>query len=258
MDAMAVTNAATSRSAAPIGFGCESIDDQLRGGLVRGAMHEFFAARHADSAAATGFALAMTLRAAGQRPVLLVRQDVLESETGCLDAIGLREFGFALERVILVRARDIEGVLRAGEQGARCAPLGAVLMQTWGHAKILDLTASRRLALASAKSGVPVFMLRIGAAATPSAAATRWTIEAGLSRPLAANAPGQASFLAQLVRHRGGVADGKWRMEWNRDRACFEEQKRPGLAPLSRPVAAVPVGRSAEVQGAADGLRRAG
>jgi len=245
---MGLMEEAHSPSFEPITFGSKAIDEGLNGGLRRGALHEIFAARHADSAAAIGFACTLALRAAGSAPILLARQDVVNSEMGHLNASGLCELGLDPSRIILVQARDIEGVLRAGEQGARCPPLGAVLMQSWGNPKILDLKASRRLALASAKSGVPVFMVRVAAAPEPSAAVTRWIIETAPSRALAANAPGAPAFVLNLARHRGGVAERRWHVEWNRDRKCFEGQERAGIAPLPRPVVSVPVGRSAALQ----------
>jgi len=237
-----------SPSSKPITFGSKALDEGLNGGLKRGALHEIFASQPADGVATIGFAFTLTLRAAGSAPVLLARQDVVDSEMGHLNASGLCELGLDPARIILVQARDIEGVLRAGEQGARCASLGAVLMQAWGNPKVLDLKASRRLALASAKSGVPVFMVRVAAALEPSAAVTRWVIETAPSRPLAANAPGVPAFVLNLARHRAGVAERRWHVEWDRDRKCFEERERSGAAPLSRPVVSVPVGRSAAPQ----------
>ncbi len=52
------------------------------------------------------------------------------------------------------------GILRAGAEAARCPAVGAVLMEPWGEARPLDLTASRRLTLAADQSGVTVFLLR--------------------------------------------------------------------------------------------------
>ena len=217
----------------------ENIYDAVNGKLHGGALHEIFAFQQSDIAAATGLALGLTWRAGHHKPIVIVRQDVLDSEMGHLDGAGLLDFGIDLSRIILVKACNIENVLRAGEQSARCQALGAVLIQSWGNPKALDLKSTRRLALASAKSGVPVFMLRAGASQEPSAAITRWMIEAVPSRPLPANAPGAPAFILKLVRHRGGVEGRTWLMEWNSERACFEERKRFGLAALPRSVVSV-------------------
>ena len=219
-------------AASAIGFGLATIDAVLGGGLTRGGVHEIYAPSSAHTGAATGFATALAVRAAGARPILWVRQDFLDAETGCLNAAGLAEFGLDPARIILVRARDAEGVLRAGEQAARCASLGVVVIEPCGSPKILDFTASRRLSLASAKSGVPILLHRATASPSHSAALTRWSVAAARSRALEANAPGFPAFELNLLRHRGGTAGQSWCVEWDRDRKSFQSQQRAGVAPL--------------------------
>ena len=234
---------------APITLNIASIDTALGGGLARGGLHDIYAATTAHHASATGFAAALAVRAAQGKPILWVRQDFLDTETGRLNAAGLAAFGLDPSHLILVRARDVEGVLRAGEQALGCAALGAVLIEPWGAPRLLDLKASRRLSLASAKSEVPILMLRVAASPAPSAAATRWVVHPLPSRPLAAHAPGFPAFGLQLIRQRGGVAGQSWSVEWNRDQQSFQqrrvqqesiqEQRWPIAAPLSRAVVSV-------------------
>ncbi len=242
----------------PISLGSRAIDDALSGGLIRAGLHDIYSAGTAHISAATGFAAALASRAAGPRPILWVRQDFLDSETGRLNASGLAELGLDPACIILVRARDIEGVLRAAEQAARCPSLGAVLIEPWGEPKMLDFTASRRLSLASAKSGVPAFMLRVSASPAQSAAATRWKVQALPSQPLEANAPGFPMFELSLLRHRGGVAGQVWRVEWHRDQKCFQDQSCSGVTPVSRPVVPVFDDRQIAPQTPQYAFRRAG
>jgi protein ImuA len=164
-----------------------------------------------------------------------------------------------------VRARDGEGVLRAGAEAARCAALSAVLIEPWGEPRPFDLTASRRLALAAEASGVPVLLLRVAAAEAPSAARTRWQVRALASRALEANAPGAPAFALRLLRQRGGAAEREWRVEWDRDRHCFAERslfdrsaRTDHAAPLSRPL--VPLSGDGQIaaDGRDSGLRRTG
>ena len=61
-------------------------------------------------------------------------------------------------------------MLRAGEEAARCPPLGAVIIEPWGAPKALDLVASRRLALAAALSSLGA---GAASAATPAASPTQ-------------------------------------------------------------------------------------
>ncbi|CAM5768773.1 ImuA family protein [Bosea minatitlanensis] len=272
-------------AAGRVGLGAAEIDAALSGGLERSALHEVYAAGTAGLAAATGFALGLALRAArgdaqggvhedaqegaagSGRPILWVRQDFVDAETGRLHAPGLNEFGLDPARLLLVRARDGEGVLRAGAEGARCPALGAVLIEPWGEPRAFDLTASRRLALAAEGSGVTTLLLRVAAAEMPSAARTRWQVRPLASRALEANAPGGPAFGLRLLRQRGGVAEREWRVEWNRDRCAFENRtvfdrsdtsRRTDVPPLSRPLVPLSGDGQAAAAGPDSGLRRTG
>ena len=245
-------------AAPPLSFGERAIDHAFNGGLSRRGVHEIYAPSSAHTGAATGFAATLAARASGLRPILWVRQDFLDTEAGGLNASGLAELGLDPRRIILVRTRDAEGALRAGEQAARCGSLGAVLIEPWGEPKILDFTASRRLSLASGKSGVPILLLRAAAAPSHSAAMTRWSVRAAQSQALEANAPGFPAFELTLLRHRGGTAGQTWCVEWNRDGKCFQSHQRSGAAPLSRPVVSIPPGRPAEMGAALQKFRRTG
>ena len=169
--------------------GAPAVDDALGGGLARGSLHEVVAAG-ADAPAAAGFVAGLMLRAAPVgRAMMWIRPSFAESETGGLYAPGLAEMGFDPDALILVGAHDAVAALRAGVEAVRCPALGAVVIETWGAPKVLDLTATRRLALATEQSGVTAFLLRVGATG-PSAALTRWAIAAGPSPALAAGSPG--------------------------------------------------------------------
>lgn len=238
-------------------FGAPFLDEPLGGGIARAALHEVYAPGTADLAAATGFAVGMAIRAAGMRPILWVRQDFLDAETGRLHPPGLAELGLDPARILLVRARDAEGVLRAGAEAARCSALGAALIEPWGEPRLFDLTASRRLSLAAEASGVTTVLLRAAASQAASAAQTRWLVRALLSRGLEANAPGDPAFSVTLLRHRGGLSEREWRVEWNRDRQSFQE-RRLDAAPLSRPLVPLPADGPAALGAADAGLRRTG
>lgn len=203
--------------------GSAAIDAALGGGLMRGALHEIFAGQIMHEPSAASFAVMLAIRASGQRPVVWVRQDFVGLEMGEIYAPGLAELGLSPDRLILVRARDAPSVLRAGEEAARCPPLGAVLIEPWGNPKALDLVASRRLALAAGRSNVPLFMVRAGGTALPSAAATRWRISASPSVPLEGEAPGHPAFAVDLLRDRVGSAGRNWIVEWDRDRREFKD-----------------------------------
>lgn len=206
---------------APLGIA--SLDAALGGGLMRGTLHEVFAAAGPDLAAATGFGLGLAHQIAQGRPLLWIRQDFLDHEAGRIHPPGLSELGLPLRDMVYVRVRDGLGALRAGAEGLRCAALGAVLIDLWGEQPMLDLTASRRLSLTARSSQVTAFVLRTSATPLPSSAQTRWQVRAHPSRALAAGAPGFPTFSARLMRQRSGPADREWIMEWNRDSQCLIE-----------------------------------
>ena len=235
-------------AASSFNLGAAEPDRVLANTLVRGALHEVYAAEGADLPAACGFALALTLRASqaqgetkpNARPIVWVRQDFLDSEAGCLDAHGLSSFGLDPSRLIVVRARDTQQALRAAGDAVRCAALGAVLLEPWGEPKALDLTATRRLALRAEASGVTFFLLRMAAKPSASVALTRWLVRPQISTPLAAKAPGAPVFGATLLRHRGGLQGHAWDLEWDHERCSFRD-----ITALPRAVVPVPAGKPA-------------
>ncbi|WP_246549078.1 ImuA family protein [Ancylobacter oerskovii] len=227
-------------------LGAPGADGALGGPLACGALHEVFAAEAGDMAAAAGFALALAQRAAsahpagGSRPLLWVRQASVEAEAGQLAAEGLRTLGIDPARLLLVRASSAEAALRAADDAARCPGLGTVILEPWGESKALDLTATRRLSLRAAASGVALLLLRPTGRPLPSAGATRWQVRSASSRPLPGDAPGAPAFLVDLLRHRAGHAGASWHLEWDRETCSFRD-----VVALPRPVVSVPVRRKA-------------
>src|SRR5262249_6332527 len=136
---------------APLTLGNPVIDDALGGGLSIGALHEIAAAREAETAAASGFALALAARrtslrgappttdlpAIGSdararndesavsvltpgRNVFWIAEDLSLAENGAPYGPGLDEIGIAPERLITVAAARERDVLWAMEEALRC------------------------------------------------------------------------------------------------------------------------------------------
>lgn len=202
-------------------------DAWLEQGLPRAQLHELYASEGEDGPAAAGFAVALAL-AARAAPMLWIRTEAGERRMGRLHATGLVELGLSPDQLLLAVVSDEATQLRAAADAARCAGLGALVIESWGRAPGLDLTASRRLMLAAEASGVTIVLLRLGAEPSPSAAATRWGVTAAASTPLEANAPGGAVFDVECLRRRGGPAGQRWRVEWNRDSQCFSQASLSG------------------------------
>jgi protein ImuA len=112
-------------------------------------------------------------------------------------------------------------------------------LEAQGNAKLIDLTSTRRLALAAA-AGVLVLLVRGDAVPMPSAASTRWQVKSAPSLPLPGNAPGLATFDIDLLRHRGGIAPFAARVTWDHATRSFHD------TPLSGGLSAVVTGGEAD------------
>jgi protein ImuA len=228
-----------------VALGHAEADATLQGGLAVAAVHEVFADAGRQSATATGFVAGLAGRAAARRPLVWVRQDFTEIETGALSMSGLAELGLDPRLVVTVHAADVEAALRTAADAFACDALGAVVLEVWGEARQLDLVASRKLTLAAQASGVTGLLLRLAAEPAPSTAETRWIVRAAHSPPAAPllmpagpwSAWGAPVFDAQLVRNRHGPV-GRWIMEWKCDECLFSKP-----APYPQPVAASPAHR---------------
>ena len=220
-----------------VALGHKAADAMLCGGLALAAVHEVFAEGH-QGAAATGFLAAIAGRISPRKPLVWVRQDFAEMESGALSPNGLCELGLDPRLLVTVRAADVEAALRTTADALACDALGAVVLETFGEARQLDLVASRKLTLAAQSSGVTALLLRVGASPAPSTAETRWIVRAAHSPPASPwSAWGAPVFDAQLVRNRHGPV-GRWIMEWKCDECQFRE---PAAYP--QPVAAAPAHR---------------
>jgi protein ImuA len=201
--------------------GHAAIDAVLDGGMMRARLHELFAAQAEDAAAVAGFAAMLARQAGG--PVVWLRQDEAQRRGGGLYGPGLVDIGFDPGRLTIALLPDALAILKAAAEVVRCAAVGVAIIELWQAAPALDLTASRRLAMAAEQSGVTALMLRVAAEPAPSAAWTRWQVASAPSAPLEANAPGHPALDLTIMRQRHRPAGGRWLVEWNRDQGCFIE-----------------------------------
>ncbi|MEO5612773.1 MAG: hypothetical protein ABIQ67_08340 [Sphingomicrobium sp.] len=169
---------------------------------VRPTLSELFAS-HSRDAGWVGFLTAQVDRA---RPILWVQERMAILEGGRIYPPGLGS-----RDLIHVEARDSRSTLWAMEEGLRCAALGAVIGELWGDPASLDFTATRRLAVAAERSGVPAWLVRLGGSANLSGARMRWRVASApsLAHPFDPRAPGAPAWDAELFRARG-VAPGRW------------------------------------------------
>lgn len=204
-----------------ISFGAAAVDVRLGGGLAVAGIHEFYASSAADAPALAAIGLLLALRNGRSGPIVWVEEDRARAE-GRLYGLGLVDLGIDPARLLLVEAPDTLGVLRAGADAVACDAVAAVILAPHGKAAALDLTATRRLALAATRSGVTVLALRQGEP-TPSAALSRWQVAAAPSSRLPGGASGLPVFRLDLLRHRGGITGFSCLLEWDRDHQAFAE-----------------------------------
>jgi protein ImuA len=215
-------------------LGIATVDAALGGGLPGAALHEIAAAREAEIAAATGFALALARGVARTRAVLWIAEDMTQAESGALYGPGLDEAGVQPEQLIVVTAAHARDVFWAMEEALRCCAVGAVIGEL-RRQSVDDLTG-RRLSLAALQHKSCALLLRAQPDTRPLAAATRWVIGAAPARQ-ALYGTGPPALTARLARNRHGLT-GSWVLEWNR-----AEQRFDLASAHPQPVAAAPADR---------------
>ena len=188
----------------PSGLGeCRDLPEALRSS--RPTLSELFS--HPRDGGWAGFLLAQVGSA---KPLLWVQERMAILEAGRIYPPGIGSFEIIPE-IIHVTARDARSALWAMEEGLRCAALGAVIGELWGDPASLDFTATRRLAVAAERSGVPAWLVRLNGAANLSGARMRWRLASApsLVHPFDPRAPGAAAWDAELFRARGHPP-GRW------------------------------------------------
>ena len=255
-------NPAASRDRRVLSLGVTGVDHRLGGGLSRNALHEIRSETTRDGGAATGFATALLARltATDIRPVLWVAEEAALREGGIVHGPGLVQFGFDTARLFVVVTRRPEEALWVFEEGLSCSGLGAVLAEIRGNPRVLDLTASRRLALRARDRGVLGLLLRQAAEPQPGAAATRWHVTPHPAATIGdfAAGVGRPAWHLDLERNRAG-ATGQFDLEWDHGTRSFASAG-SALAALPRPRPALPGDRpdQADAAGAVVAYRRAG
>lgn len=225
--AMAGVQAVESADLASLGHA--GIDARLEGGLARGQLHEVIAGEADDASSAAGFASMLARRVVPEKAAIIwLREGEAQRGGGGLYAPGLVDLGIDPTRLVIGVLPDALSLLRVAAEVVRCPDVGVAVIELWKSPRALDLTATRRLAVAAESSGVTALLLRVAAEEAPSAAHTRWRVRSAAALPLEADAPGHTALEVELVRQRGGRAGGRWILEWDRDQAIFRDQSGAG------------------------------
>jgi protein ImuA len=246
---LAHLDAKTGRRQRPevLALGVAALDAALDGGLAFGTLHDIAAAAPAQMGAATGFAAALAARTAlatratRTRPVLWIQQEIAGFEAGELYGPGFAIFGLPMGRLLVLRVVRARDVLWAMEEALASRALAGVIAELVKDDA--DLTATRRLSLAAAESGMLALLLNHHASPEASAAATRWRVAAHPGPRDAFDGLGLTAFALSLVKNRHGPT-GLWHVAWDHHEHAFSAAPsggvaaaafdRPGRAPLAR------------------------
>lgn len=217
-------------------LGVAAIDGWLAGGLRRDALHEAYTPAREDAAAAMALALLVAWLNQVQeqdrgRAIIWARE---LSGPGLPYGPGLIELGIDPQVITLLLLPDSRAVLRAALDSVRQGAASAVLIELRGRQPLLDLTATRRLALAAQDNATMVWLVRGEAQPMPSAAQTRWQVGHANAGEMA-----RPAFNLTLLRQRGGRDGFHICMEWDRDTASFQPIADRSSSPLSGPVPAM-------------------
>jgi protein ImuA len=187
-------------------------------------LHEVGPAGPGAEAATLGFTLALAANWAGPAGLFWAGEEAAFAEEGAPYPVGLAQYGLALDRLTVVRARKREETLWAAEQ-ALAAPGAIVVCALGARGKPLDLKASRRLLLFAERNQARCLLLQPESG--PSAAWTRWRVS-----PAESNAEkgelGPPAFRAELTRNRAGPAGLNFILDWNAHDRAFAERALAG------------------------------
>ena len=211
-----------------------------------GTLSEVFADGRDESGAALGFSLAMARGLITEnRPGLIVLQLADEGQKmGLPYGPGLAHFGLPVDQLVLARPQTIVELLWAMEEAIACRAVAAVVADIGSFHKALDFTASRRLSLRAAASGVGAFIVRYARQREASAARFRWRIAPALSGPppFDDRAPGPPRWRAVLERGRlrpgqpVGAEGEDYLVDWTKDGFVLADiDGRDGKLPMGPP-----------------------
>jgi protein ImuA len=240
--------AAAAPALAPlVDFGLPGLDRRLGplGGLAPGSLHEIVCDESRGAGALVGFLAALLARLAERRPgrILWIATGSARRETGGLHPPGLAAFGLDPNRLVEAVVGTPEDALWAAEEALTCRGTAAVVIEIPGNPRVLDLTATRRLALRAAAAGSLGLLARVAGAGGTTAAVTRWRVGGRASRPFAdfPEGLGRPAFRLTLEKNRDGRL-GDFEIEWDpHDRRFALLPAHSGAAapsPADRPAAA--------------------
>lgn len=211
-------------------------------GLGVNGVHELCERTYGDMSSVLGFALAANPGRLGC--VFYIQQHGLSCEHGDVLLSAAQRFSPNFRRALHVRVYKSTDALWAVEEAVKSSAVGLVIAEL----EACDFTASRRLALASSRYGIPILLLLPHHSEGASAATARWRIKPLLSanNRYDARALGAPRWQARLERSRQAphLAGRIFNVEWNDEtlsltmvpKLVSHASKAPEHAVLSDPI----------------------
>lgn len=203
----------------------------------KGVLHEVWTDETRNAGATLGFSLgqARGLLTPSRQAVLWLQLAHDSQEIGLPYGAGLAGFGFDPRRLVIGRVQKIKDLLWAAEEAIACRSVAAIVADIGHPSKILDFTATRRLALRAQSGGTSLFLLRYGHQREVSAAAYRWRVHPTLSTPMPfdTRAPGGVRWHVQLEKGHGLKGSHKenndWILNWTKNGFELDENRQGGV-----------------------------
>ncbi|MEQ9314649.1 MAG: hypothetical protein RLN72_02290 [Henriciella sp.] len=205
-------------------------------GLGASGVHEVCEAGYGGFAALTGFALLAAKP--GRGAVVWVGERTLGLNHGHLLETGLERLTGKERRFLHVGTRRTTDALWACEEAVCSRAASLVVCELQG----MDFTASRRLTLASSRSGTPVILLMPHTREGSTASAARWRVSPAPSSPnrFDPRAPGAPRWQAVLERSRQAPHMAGRRFQLELDDETLSLTVVSGLVSHTAPPRAVP------------------
>ncbi len=205
-----------------------------------GLLHEVWMDGPRNGGSAFGFALGQARALLGRsRPAILFLQLAHEAqEMGLPYGPGLYHFGLCPEAVIIGRVRNVTELLWATEEAAGCRAVAAIIVDIIHPGKILDFTASRRLAMRAQKGEASIFLLRYGYQREAGASHLRWHVApvSSAPAPFDVRAPGAPRWQVNLEKGQGVMGNRpgyrnwtlNWILNWTENGFAREQPEKTG------------------------------
>lgn len=227
--------------------GAARFDAALGGGIPAAGLTEVHGRLTRDAGAVSGLALAFAARAAGRRALVWIATSEMLHEAGEPYLPGISAFcGIGAGQLLVAEAAKTADALWIAEEAANLEAIGAVILEMRGNPSALDLTATRRLHRRALAAGHPLFLLRHGAQAQPTAAPLRLIVSPApaasrltLAGPLRGSI-GPPAFHVFIDKNRLSP-QAAFLLQWNAVRRIFEEPSHEPATTDTGHLAALPV-----------------